>query len=126
MEDVDGWIKGCKGMKFALMVTEMHSKLDYLEFKKSRKDNVSGPVSTNVKKVLEFLLKQSIEVHDKNTARRTKLEARDEHNEILRELAEKITWPSVGSTDEIVVKEAPVKHVKKGLYSNCHVNERAN
>lgn len=114
MEDANSWIKECKGMKFALMVTEMHSKIvNYLESKRSRKDNASGTVNTNVNIALDFLLKQSIEVHDENTVLRTKLEVREEHNEILRELAQNITRPSVGSTDETVVKETPIRHVKK-------------
>lgn len=52
-----------------------------------------------------------------NTAFREKLEAREEHNDILRELAQKITRTSLESTDEIVVKETPVRHVKKDYYT---------
>lgn len=75
---------------------------------------------------MDSLLKQSLKVYEVNNAFRTKLEAREEHNEILRELVQKITRTSLGSTDEIVVKEAPVRHVKKKLYSNCPVNGREN
>lgn len=101
MEDLDALIKESDGKDFSAMMTEIFSKLyAYLEHKRSKNDKITGPVCLNVKKVMDHLTSKAIAMGEEIKVLRARLQERQEHAELLKNLAEKIAKPLSSVSEE--------------------------
>lgn len=117
-DDVDKWIKEVEGKKFITLVIDMHAKImDLLEYKRSKDHKVTMPLVANIKKAMDFLLKQCTEISEESKVMKTRLEDRDEYTKMLSDLAQKITRPSIDSVDEIPVKEKEIQQKRREEFS---------
>lgn len=111
-DDVTKWIKESEGKQYTDVFSEITSKIyDLLEYKKSRSDKVTGPLINAIRKSLEFLQRGATDVSTENKVMRARLEDRTEYAQMMQDLAQKISKPSVSSVDDGFIK--PMKEVPK-------------
>lgn len=113
-DEVDNWIKESEGKQLNKVVSDMASKLyDLLEYRRSKRDRVTAPVVSTVKKALDYILLQCTEVYTENKVMRARLEDRSEYSNMMAELTQKITRTSVGSMEDVPQRVRDVQSKKK-------------
>lgn len=101
MDDSEKWLRECEGKHFASVVVDLTSKITHLlEHKKSRGDKVSGPLTLAIRKALEYIQKEGFRLSSENDVLKARLADRAEFNNMMTELAHKISRTSTSSVEE--------------------------
>lgn len=98
MEDVEDWIEHVKDSDIGVTVTTLAANLyNLLEYKRTKKDNVTGPLMVSIKKTLDYLTLRVLETYKRNIQLETKIQKDSNYNAAMEELSKRITRQSLGA-----------------------------